>query len=78
MYNIPESPAASKLSPDGTQHSEWHHVTLSMVKLIVHTALNTSVYAKMLCSNLTFGEVLQKVSYLRYTACLRQCFSNSM
>ena len=26
-----ELPVASKLSPDGTQHSEWHHVTVSMV-----------------------------------------------
>ena len=25
-----ETPAASKLSPDGTQHSEQHHVAVSM------------------------------------------------
>jgi len=24
-------PVASKMSPDATQHSEWHHVTVSMV-----------------------------------------------
>ena len=27
MYN--ELPAACMLSPDGTQHSEWHHVTMN-------------------------------------------------
>ena len=34
-----------------THNSEWHHVTMSMVLLIVHTALATSIYT------------LQKVSY---------------
>ena len=41
-----------KSSPDGTQHAEWHHVTVSMVWLTVHTALAMSVYTKMPCSNL--------------------------
>ena len=44
-YN--EATAASKSSPDGTQHSEWHYVTVSMVQLSVRTTLAMSVYAKM-------------------------------
>ena len=44
-YN--KATAASKSSPDGTQHSEWHHVTMSTVQLSVRTALAMSVYAKM-------------------------------
>ena len=43
---------ASKSSPDGTQHAEWHHVTVSIVYLVVRTVLAMSVYAKMPCSNL--------------------------
>ena len=32
-----EPPAALKLSPDGTQHSERHHVIVSMVSLTGQT-----------------------------------------
>ena len=42
-----EPPAALKSGPDGTQHSEWHHVTVSMVYLVVRTVLATSRYAEM-------------------------------
>ena len=35
-----EPSPASKSSPDGTQHSEWHHITMSMVYLAVRTAIN--------------------------------------
>ena len=52
-----EPPAASKLSPDGTQHSDWHDVTVSIVQLAVLTTLATSFYAQMPCIN--FGEVLR-------------------
>jgi len=40
-----EPPVASKSSPDGTQHSEQHNVTVTIVSLAVHTALATSIYA---------------------------------
>ena len=33
------------------QHSEWHHITISMVYLMVHAALDTPIYAKLLCNN---------------------------
>ena len=35
------------LSPDGTQHSEWHCVTVSMVQVTVHTALAMSEYVRL-------------------------------
>ena len=41
-----ELPAASKSSPDGTQHSEQHHATVSIMQLTEHTALATSVLHK--------------------------------
>ena len=47
-----EPPVVLKSSPGGTQHSEQHHVTVSMVGLTVHTALFVSIYAKVHCSNL--------------------------
>ena len=50
-----ESPAALKSSPDGTQHSERHDVTVSIVQLAVLTALATSFYTKIPCNN--FGEL---------------------
>ena len=37
---------ASKTSADGTQHSEWHHVTVNMVQLNECAALAAPVYAK--------------------------------
>ena len=46
-----EPPAALKSSPDGTQHSERHHITVSMVWLVVRIALTKPVYAKMPCSS---------------------------
>ena len=70
-----EPSVASKSSPDGAQHSEWHDVTVSMVYLTVHTALAMSVHAN--CLVVTFVEVLHKVSYFRYVWSLRLCFSNS-
>ena len=59
---------------DGTQHTEQHHVFVSM-EVVVHTALATSVYAKMPCSNLR--KVLHRVSYLRHAYRLRLCYPNS-
>ena len=49
----------SKSSPDA------HDVTVSIVQLVVLTALATSFYTKMSC--IDFGEVLHDVSYLRRT-----------
>ena len=44
---------ASKAIPDGTQHSEQHHVTVSMgAACDMHHISCTSVYAKIQCSNL--------------------------
>ena len=37
------SAVALKSSPDGTQHSEWHHITVTMVYLAMYTTLAMSV-----------------------------------
>jgi len=42
MYNKVTS--SFEVKPYGTQHSKWHHVTVSLVWLAVHA---TSVYAKL-------------------------------
>ena len=47
MYN--KATSSFEVKTYGTQHSEWHHVTMSMVWLAVHA---TSVYAKLPCNNL--------------------------
>ena len=54
-----EPPVAFKSISDGTQHSGQQHVTVSMVWLAYHIS-----YIH-LCKD-AFGEVLHKVSYLRY------------
>ena len=60
---------ALKSRPNGTQHSEWHHVTMSVVYLMVHTTFTMSVYAKLPCNT--------QVSYLSYAWHLWLYCSNS-
>ena len=51
-----EPPVASKAIPGGTQHSEQHHVTVSMgVACNMHHISCTSVYEKMPCSQRCFS-----------------------
>ena len=64
MYNRTTC-SDSKPSPDGTQCSGWHHVTMiwcSSARCAPHW-LRLSMQR---CHVVTFGEVLHKGSYLRY------------
>ena len=62
-----EPSPALKSSPDGTQHSEWHHITMSMVYLTVRTAINnrclwcciTRSFLLQVCIALAWGSASQ-------------------